>query len=129
MQRFELAPDLGQRAACAVVAGAARARRAGRGLPRAAVRGGVAEMGRRGAGLGAERALESDFADVLFRALDGEALFVEQALDEPQRLEILRGVEAMLGVGVARAQERELRLPETQHVGFDAEQPWPPRRS
>jgi hypothetical protein len=53
-------------------------------------------MSGRGAGLGAERAFESDFADVFFRALDCEAFFVEQPLDQPQGLQILRAVEAML---------------------------------
>ena len=76
---------------------------------------------RRGAGFRAERAFESDFADVFLRSLDSEALFVEQALDELQGLQILRRVKTMLGVRVAGTQERELGLPETQHVGFDPE--------
>src|SRR5579863_3918606 len=122
MQRFELAPDLGHRAARAIVGRAARACRAGCAVRgRGPRRAGSLELCRRRAGLGAERALQSDFADVFFRALDSETFFVEQALDEPQRLQVLRRVKAMLGVSVARPQKRELGFPKTQHVGFNAD--------
>ena len=58
----------------------------------------------------------------LARALDGEALLVEQALDLQHHLDVLAAVEPVAGAGFLGAQPGKLGFPEAQHVGLDAGQ-------
>src|SRR6266849_6298076 len=69
----------------------------------------------------AYKTIQSNFADMLFRARDREAFVVQQAFNELEGFEVLRLVEAMARAGVTGTQDRELCLPEAQDVSLDAD--------
>src|SRR5262245_18549590 len=58
----------------------------------------------------------------LLRALQGQALVVEQGLDAPDEIEVAVAVEALPGRVLLGSEQLELRLPVAQHVGRDSGQ-------
>jgi hypothetical protein len=78
-------------------------------------------LARRRHGLAPARlALQLEHA--LSRALDREALCVQQVLDREDRLEIAAPVHALLRARLRRRHRLELGFPEAQHVRLDADQ-------
>jgi len=71
--------------------------------------------------------LPSIFSPVIFEpfsgSLDGIALGIEKPLDLQQKLEISLFVQTMAGRGLARLEDFEFGLPETEHVGFNPDDP------
>src|SRR5206468_12588603 len=55
----------------------------------------------------------------LLRALEGEALVVEQALDAQHQFEVFLAVETLAGGILLRPEQLEFGLPVAQHVGRD----------
>src|SRR5262245_59062987 len=70
-----------------------------------------------------ERARHAEVLELLLRARDGETLFVEQALDQLDDLDVALAVEALLRARLGGRHPAELRLPIAQHVRLDAGDP------
>ena len=67
--------------------------------------------------------MRANFAgQMLARARNGEALFIEQALDFENRLDILAAIEAVAAGALDRLERGEFCLPESQHEGLGGRQ-------
>src|SRR6185503_20364416 len=58
---------------------------------------------------------------MLARAIDGEALLIQQMLDLQQQLDVLAPVQSVTGAGFFGTQRRKFRLPVAEHVSFEPE--------